>query len=34
MTNLQLVEVDPTPGVNGLPALRTVVAISSSWKAL
>jgi hypothetical protein len=34
MTNLQLVEVDPTPGGNGLPALRTVVAISSSWKAL
>jgi len=34
MTNLQLVEIDPTPGGNGLPDIRTVKAVSSSHSAL
>ena len=34
MTQLQLVEVDPTPGGNGLPDIRTVKAVSSSWSSL
>ena len=34
MTQLQLVEVDPTPGGNGLPDTRTIKAVSSSWTTL
>jgi len=34
MTQLQLVEVDPTPGGNGLPDIRTIKAVSTSWSTL
>jgi len=34
MTQLQLIEVDTTPGEVGLPHIRTIKAVSSSWKAL
>jgi hypothetical protein len=34
MTQLQLVEVDPNPGFNGLPETRTIKAVSTSWSTL
>jgi len=34
MTQLQLIEIDPTPGGCGLPEDRTIKAVSSSYKAL
>lgn len=34
MTNLKLIEVDPTPGGNGLPDSRTTKAVSVSYSAL
>lgn len=34
MTQLQLIEIDPTPGGIGLPEIRTIKAVSSSYQAL
>jgi len=34
MTQLQLVEVGPTPGGVGLSQCRTILAVSSSWTSL
>ena len=34
MTNLELIEYDPTPAGNGLSEKRTVVAVSTSYSSL
>jgi len=34
MTQLQLVEIDPNPGGDGLPDTRKIKAVSSSWSTL
>ena len=34
MTQLQLIQIDPTPVGYGSPEKKTVLAVSSSWSAL